>query len=491
MKRYFLIISCMILNHLSYSQNNEKLYSVLFKQADSLYRAKDYKTAAINFSAILRLSDRKPTIWDWNNAAFSWSKVGFLDSALYSIEKIAEIDTITFSDYLDISTDQDYTTLHDLSRWKVAIDKIFNNARIAFPSQIKIVNEKTAFRLQFYAAKAWIYNNEPDSAFFHLNNLAESTELTLANADEILKNPGFKNLQEKKQWQELLGKVFQTLNKKYIPENAFNKKSKKQMLIDGAHYNFHDINGTYEVLAGMLRKSGFHVTGQTMPFSEKNLRPFDILVIANPLADRMDSLTKRAQRNKEPYRWSSVATQSAYTESEISAIKNWVNNGGSLLLILDHAPIGKSGGSLAEAFGVEARNVGTYDTLSLDPKVDTANGARNILFTRSNGLIGNHPITKSVDSVTTYTGLSLLGPPGSSALLKLPSTAYDRDWLSETRQFRNRSATGRTQGIAFEYGNGRVVVMGEAAEFRPAFLSRSERGNWHFLLDILKWLAKE
>jgi len=481
----------MIFNHLSYGQENQKLYKALFKQADSLYRAKDYKTAAMNFSAILNLSDRKPTIWDWNNAAFSWSKAGFPDSALYNLEMIAQIDTITFSDYLDISTDQDYTTLHDLSRWKVTIDKIFNKARIALPSQIKIADEKTAFRLRLYAAQAWMYNNKPDSAFVHLNHLAKSTELTLANADEILKNPGFKNLQGKEQWQELLDKVFHTLNKKYIPANAFTKNSKKQMLIDGAHYNFHDINGTYEILAGMLRKSKFEVTGQTMPFNEASLRPYGILVIANPLSDRMDSLTKRAQRNKEPYRWSAVATENAFTASEISAIKNWVYNGGSLLLILDHAPIGKSGGFLTEAFGVEPRNVGTYDTLSLDPKVDTVNGARNILFTRSNGLIGSHPIMNGVDSVTTYTGLSLMGPAGSFVLLQLPSTAYDREWLSETRQFRNRSATGRSQGIAFEYGNGRVVVMGEAAEFRPAFLSRSERGNWEFLLNILKWLAKE
>ena len=222
-----------------------------------------------------------------------------------------------------------------------------------------------------------------------------------------------------------------------------------------------------------------------------NLRPFDILIIANPLPDRMDSLTKRAQRDKEPFRWSTVATQSAYTVSEISAIRNWVYNGGSLLLILDHAPYGKSGGLLAEVFGVECRNVGTYDSLSLDPAVDTIGGVRDILFTRSNGLIGNHSIMNGVDSITTYTGESLMGPPKSTVLLHLSSTAYDRDWLPETRQFRNRSAEGRSQGIALEFGHGRIVILGEAAQFRPAFVSRSDRGNWQFLLNILKWLAKE
>lgn len=447
--------------------------------------------AAVIYSNILRLPKLKASIWDWNNAAFSWSRAGISDSALFNLEMIAKIDTITFSDYLDISRDQDYAILHNLSRWKVVIEKIFNNARIALPSQINTADEKTAYRLRFYAAQAWTINNEPDSAFLLLNHLAKSTELTFGYADEILKNPVLKKLQEKKQWQGLLNEIFKTLNKKYIPANTFKRSSKKQLLIDGAHYNFHDINSTYEVLAGILRKSGFVVSGQTKPFDENNLRPFDILVIANPQPDRSDSLTKRAQRSKEPYRWSAAATQSAYTESEISAIKNWVNNGGSLLFILDHAPIGKSGGLLAEAFNVEPRNVGTFDTLSLDPKVDTANGARNILFTKSNGLIGSHPIMNGLDSITTYTGLSLMGPSGSSVLLKLPSTAYDRDWLPETRQFRNRTAAGRSQGVAFEFGKGKVVVMGEAAEFRPVFLSRNERGNWHFLINILKWLSKE
>ena len=96
-----------------------------------------------------------------------------------------------------------------------------------------------------------------------------------------------------------------------------------------------------------------------------------------------------------------------------------------------------------------------------------------------------------VDSVTTYTGESLIGPPGSDALLFLPSTATDLDWLPETKQFRNRSAAGRFQAVAFNYGKGRVVMLGEAAITRPEFLSVSDRGNWKFILNILRWLARE
>jgi hypothetical protein len=96
-----------------------------------------------------------------------------------------------------------------------------------------------------------------------------------------------------------------------------------------------------------------------------------------------------------------------------------------------------------------------------------------------------------IDSVTTYTGESLMGPTGSDALLLLPSTATDLDWLPETRQFRNRSAAGRLQAVAFTYGKGRVVMLGEAAITRPEFLSVENRGNWKFVLNILRWLARE
>jgi len=85
----------------------------------------------------------------------------------------------------------------------------------------------------------------------------------------------------------------------------------------------------------------------------------------------------------------------------------------------------------------------------------------------------------------------LVGPPGSTDLLHLPATAMDQDWLPETRKFRYRTAEGRSQGVAFVYGKGRVVMLGEAAITRPNSLSRTDSGNWKFVLNIIRWLARE
>ena len=74
-------------------------------------------------------------------------------------------------------------------------------------------------------------------------------------------------------------------------------------------------------------------------------------------------------------------------------------------------------------------------------------------------------------------------------MLLLPSTATDQDWDFSTKQFRYRSAAGRTQGVALEYGRGRVIVLGEAAMIGPDAISLTNRGNWQMTLNILRWLT--
>src|SRR5688572_18390722 len=185
-KIFFLFIGLLIWDCLI--SQNSKAYKDLRKVADSLYRSKDYKNAAMNYSAILRLSDFKPSIWDWNNAAFTWSTAGYPDSAFYNLDNISKIDTVTFSDYLDVVTDRDYNSLHELSKWPEISKQIFANAKNDFYRRIKKANEKEAFGMQYYAAQAWALNKNSDSSFYFLNKLAGSKTLTFDNADRIIKN---------------------------------------------------------------------------------------------------------------------------------------------------------------------------------------------------------------------------------------------------------------------------------------------------------------
>jgi hypothetical protein len=64
-----------------------------------------------------------------------------------------------------------------------------------------------------------------------------------------------------------------------------------------------------------------------------------------------------------------------------------------------------------------------------------------------------------VASSQTFTGRSLKGPAGSVAIFKLGDMASD-----EGTDGKPGSAAGRAEGVAFAFGEGRVVAMGEAAE---------------------------
>ncbi len=492
MKKNLVTVGCLIWTLFSFSQVNSKEYNDLIIKSRSLYLAKDYRNAASTVSSAVRMGGDSTPIVDRDRAAYSWSMAGNADSSFFYLNMIADMENLIFDNFRWVAEDEDFKSIHNDPRWKAVTDKLFDKARNTFYISRKTANGKAAVVQNYNAGFAWFTHENTDSANYYLNAAIDSKDFMFDDAYNIVTDDIFISLEKDKQSQTLRNKIFSKLNKKYIPVSAFINTIKfpKRLLIDGGHYNLHDIEGTYATLAGTLRKSGFEVSGHKGKFDEASLRNTGMLIITNPHPDRTDSINQRIRRSGEPPRWAAAATLSAYSDAEASVIENWVKNGGSFLLILDHAPFGQVGRLLTKAFGIENRFASTYDPLSRDPAVDTTQ-AKTILFTRSKGLIGNHPIMNGVDSVTTYTGESLIGPQGSDVLLNLPSTATDLDWLPETKQFRDRSAAGRSQAVAFDYGKGRVVMLGEAAITRPSGLSVSDRGNWKFILNILRWLARE
>jgi len=160
-------------------------------------------------------------------------------------------------------------------------------------------------------------------------------------------------------------------------------------------------------------------------------------------------------------------------------------------LITDHAPFGSAAQNLANRFGVDMSKGYTADPSNSE------GGETSLVFTRKNNLLGDHPITKGRDDserinrIQTFTGQSLKGPAGSVAILKLGDTAFD-----EGDDGKPKSAAGRAQGIAFPFGKGRVVVMGEAAELSAQLIGNERFGmnvpgldNRQMALNIMRWLS--
>jgi hypothetical protein len=263
------------------------------------------------------------------------------------------------------------------------------------------------------------------------------------------------------------------------------------IIFDEGHQNFHTSTGRYKPFADLLANDGYRIIPSRERFQGGMLTGGQILVIA--------SAQGANDRGDLP----------AFTDDECEAVRAWVNTGGSLLLITDIYPTGSAVENLAQRFGVEMSKGFTEDPLN-----HVSNKPGMILFAREKGLIGQHPITdgrgpqERINRVITYTGQSLKGPEGSAPILKLSDTAVDR--VPELIERENPDgppqktiqysdpvpAVGRSQGVAFKYGRGRVVVMGEAGVLSaqipldgPSGMNDTRADNRQLTLNIMHWLS--
>ena len=259
--------------------------------------------------------------------------------------------------------------------------------------------------------------------------------------------------------------------------------------VDEAHHNFHTIEGRYATFAKVLRMDGFSVSSFRKTFGAESLGGIEILVIANALVAEGDDAE------------TALPSYSAFTESEIVAIEQWVSRGGSLFLIADHMPWPGAAQDLARAFGVQMTNSFATDKTCSDDE---------FLFERRDGSLGHHQITdgrtvgERIDHVRTFTGQAFwLTEPGEPILLLKPGSVL----LLPSRAWEFHSNTPRVpgdgllQGAVLEHGRGRVAVFGEAAMFsaqvsgpekRPMGMNvPSANQNAQFLLNIMHWLERQ
>ncbi|MDP1726826.1 MAG: hypothetical protein Q8M15_08580 [Bacteroidota bacterium] len=133
MKRTTFILTFTLWTSITFGQTQQ--YYDLVKMADSLYEAKDYKNSGLTYSIAFKSNDRKATLWDRYNAACSWARAGYPDSAFFNLYHIATM--MKFKNYGQVITDTDLKTLHDDLRWKPLLDIIKQNKDKAEANLIK------------------------------------------------------------------------------------------------------------------------------------------------------------------------------------------------------------------------------------------------------------------------------------------------------------------------------------------------------------------
>ncbi len=260
------------------------------------------------------------------------------------------------------------------------------------------------------------------------------------------------------------------------------------VLVDAAHGNWHTIDGRFKAFAELLRQDGYRVRSAESVISSGSLAAADVFVIANPVL------------GGEAAEWV-LPTPSAFTAGEIDALRTWVEEGGSLLLIADHMPFPGAASDLAEAFDIVF-----YNGYAKKSRYESG----TLKFSQPSRLSPEHPIVRgrnpaeSVPVVKSFTGQAFRVLRPSRSLMTMPD-----DWqvllpknagefLDDTPTV---SARGLVQGATLSYGKGRVAVFGEAAMFTAQVLVRNGKvirfgmndpgaeHNDQFVLNTLHWLT--
>lgn len=271
-----------------------------------------------------------------------------------------------------------------------------------------------------------------------------------------------------------------------VEKPAYRPGRGPSVVIDEGHFNFHTADERYEPFAKLLRLDGYRVTGSTAPFTRDALRGVRVLVVASAMSERNSN------------DWT-LPSSPAFADEEVGVVREWVKQGGSLLLIVDHTPMPGAAANLAAAFGIRLR-----DGFALDEK--TLDG--NLTFRRGDGSLAAHPITEGrtpaerVDLVATFTGSAFQADDGAQPLL-----VFQRGVVSLTPallweftpQTPRASVEGWLQGAVLRHGRGRVAVFGEAAMFTAQFTGAQRkplgmnapaaRQNAQFLLNVMHWLS--
>lgn len=271
------------------------------------------------------------------------------------------------------------------------------------------------------------------------------------------------------------------------PNPVYASVTGPRVCIDEGHHNFHTLDGRYLPFAQMVREDGYVVQAHQGLFTEQSLSVCEILVIANAL---------HASNSNN---WS-YPHPSAFAAQEIQALILWVNAGGKLLLIADHAPFAGAAADLGAVSGLMMADIYA---------VHRRQGAD--VFMRNDNTLHDHAITRgrngqeSIQNVTSFTGQAAMMTGDWQALLSFSAEAFaymnpQQAYQQQTNQVQGFSISGWFQAAAREWGNGRMVFLGEAAmcsaqtsgNGNPMGMNSPQAPqNAQFCLNLVRWLSED
>jgi len=270
------------------------------------------------------------------------------------------------------------------------------------------------------------------------------------------------------------------------------------LCLDEAHHNFHTLDHRFLAFGALARRDGFRVVPNRARFEFDPLSRCRILVISN------------AQPTDSSWDTYPAPTPSAFAKDEIKAVREWVEQGGALLLIADHMPLAGAAAQLAGGFGISFTDGFAVAGFEGGEVERQAAFSQPTLFTPGDGTLRPHPIVRGRDStervtqVRSFTGQAFRVVAGKAApVLILPESFVSLEpriaWKFGP-DTKTRPVGGWLQGATMRVGAGRVAFFGEAAMFsaqlggpekRPMGMNApGAEQNPQFVLNVLHWLAR-
>ncbi len=267
------------------------------------------------------------------------------------------------------------------------------------------------------------------------------------------------------------------------------------MLVDNAHWNSATTSRGLVGFAALLRADGYRLLADGNAARAEMLADARIAVVANPLG--VSGVARQlAERLGLPAL--TFLDDEALWLQEMETVVQWVENGGALLVAVDEGPPARAVRGLTSRLGIDVRPGVVLDLGNSEPLAP-----ERLVFSRENGLIGDHPIVAgfsdapAVNRAVSVGGPALSAPPGVHVLFRLGPSAVEVRRLGAS-PVDGTPVPGLARAVAFERGRGRVVVVADLslltsladADGQPYGLGATGSNNDRFARNVLRWLSR-
>jgi hypothetical protein len=265
MKNIIFFISSFLILQYSTAQTAASFY----KKADSLYKVKDYETAANVRGEAIRLEGNAVTIGKYWACACDWSLAGNADSAFYYLSIIKRSDKVTVQDIKQIEYDEDFNPIRSDKRWQPFIEAGFGKAisgTKVLAEQVRAGKRVNSSVDKYQIAIAWATAKNTDSVLFYINSIVNTDKNRYSDYEVISKEKIFSYLQNDPGWIALLDQVRKNTPKFVCEHRPRSQPVPMTLTIDDAsEFLKSDGKGTYRNNEDKVRS--YHLTAYNINLS--------------------------------------------------------------------------------------------------------------------------------------------------------------------------------------------------------------------------------